>query len=85
MATGKKSKDIFTKTTPAERSEVALASKGRAEPYQKVTVCLYDRQVLWLDKTALEILERTGKHINRAALIRDILDHAAGKGWTWGE
>ena len=33
----------------------------------------------------LEILERTGKHINRAALIRDILDHAAGKGWTWGE
>ena len=83
MATGKKSKDIFTKTTPAERSEVALASKGRAEPYQKVTVCLYDRQVLWLDKVALDILEQKGRHVNRAKLIRLILDATVKAGFSW--
>lgn len=83
MATGKKSKDIFTKTTPAERSEVAPAIKGRSEPYQKVTVCLYDRQVLWLDKVALDILEQKGRHVNRAKLIRLILDATVKAGFSW--
>lgn len=86
MATGKKAKDIFTKTTgkrPKIGLEVAPRIKGRpkTEPYQKVTVCLFDRHTLWLDKIALLIREKTGEHIARAELVRAIVDHAA----TWIE
>ena len=49
-----------------------------AESYQKVTVTLYDRQILSLDKAVLVIRERTGQSVNRAELIRAILDKAAG-------
>ena len=82
MATGKKAKDIFTKTTrkPDIGLEVTSRVKGRptnAEAYSKVTVCLYDRQTLWLDKLSLAIRERTGQHVARAELIRAIVDHAA--------
>ena len=82
MATGKKAKDIFTRTTkPADIGlEVAPRIKGRPkapEAYQKVTVCLFDRHVLFLDKVALAIREKTGKHIKRAELVRAIVDHAA--------
>lgn len=49
-----------------------------AESYQKVTVTLYDRQILSLDKAVLVIRERTGQAVSRAELIRAILDKAAG-------
>lgn len=49
-----------------------------AESYQKVTVTLYDRQILSLDKAILVIRERTGQAVNRAELIRAILDKATG-------
>ncbi len=82
MATGKKAKDIFTRTTQPANIGLELASriKGRprsAEHYQKVTVCLFDRHVLFLDKVALAIQEKTGKHIRRAVLVRAVVDHAA--------
>ena len=54
--------------------------KGRplaAEPYKKITVCLFNRHTLFLDKIALVIQERTGQHITRAELIRALVDHAA--------
>jgi hypothetical protein len=84
MATGKKAKDIFTKTTgqkPKIGLDVAPRIKGRpkTEPYQKVTVCLFDRQTLWLDKVALLIREKTGEYVARAELVRAIVDHAG----TW--
>ena len=82
MATGKKAKDIFTRT--ANVPKVGLKTKPRvtgrpknAEPYTKVTVCLYDRQTLWLDKVALAIREKTGQHVARAELVRALVDHAA--------
>ena len=84
MATGKKALDIFTPTTgkrPDIGIEVPERIEGRpraAEPYQKVTVTLYERQILHLDKVALTIRERTGKAVSRAELIRAILDAAAG-------
>jgi hypothetical protein len=83
MALGKKAKDIFTRTMkPAGIGlEVAPRIKGRpqnAEPYQKVTVCLFDRQTLWLDKVALAIRERTGQHVSRAELVRALVDQTAG-------
>lgn len=82
MATGKKVKDIFQSTTPNPGAglEVAPQFKGRpqaAEPYKKVTVCLFNSHTLFLDKIALAIQERTGHHIPRAELIRAMVDHAA--------
>ena len=82
MATGKKVKDLFQSTThkPGAGLEAAPQSKGRpqaAEPYKKVTVCLFNRHTLYLDKIALVIQEKTGQHIRRAELIRAMVDHAA--------
>jgi len=82
MATGKKATDIFQKTTrPDIGLDVAPRVKGRprtAEPYQKVTICLYDRQVIHLDRVALAIRERTGKCVRRAELVRALVERAAG-------
>ena len=83
MATGKKATDIFARTSsPATIGlEVEPRIKGRpqaAEPYQKLTVCLFDKQTLWLDKIALAIREKTGKTVKRSELIRAIVDHAQG-------
>ena len=84
MATGKKALDIFTPTVgkrPVIGAEVAERIEGRpraAEPYQKVTVTLYDRQIIALDKVALAIRERTGQAVSRAEMIRAVLDKAAG-------
>ena len=84
MATGKKALDIFTPTTGKKAGigiEVPERIEGRpraAEHYQKVTVTLFDRQILSLDKVALTIRERTGQAVSRAELIRAILDAAAG-------
>jgi len=84
MATGKKALDIFTPTTGKRADigiEVAERIEGRpraAEPYQKVTVTLYERQILNLDRVALVIRERTGQAVSRAELIRAVLDKAAG-------
>jgi len=84
MATGKKALDIFTPTTGKKARigiEVPERIEGRpraAEPYQKVTVTLYDRQIISLDKVALTIREKTGQAVSRAELIRAILDAAAG-------
>jgi hypothetical protein len=84
MATGKKALDIFTPTTGKKAKigiEVPERIEGRpraAEPYQKVTVTLFDRQIISLDKVALTIREKTGQAVSRAELIRAILDNAAG-------
>ena len=80
--TGKKAADIFKATTkPDIGLEVAPRPlKGRppaTEAYSKVTVCIYDRHVLLLDKAALAIRERTGQPVKRAELIRAIIEHAA--------
>lgn len=82
MATGKKVKDIFQSTAPNPGAGLSTAPqfKGRpqaAEPYKKVTVCLFNSNILFLDKIALAIQERTGQHVPRAELIRAMVDHAA--------
>ena len=82
MATGKKAKDIFTKTAGKKKTGGKNAASAldipKKESYQKVTVCLFDRQTIWLDKTILDLRERTGRRLSRAELIRHILDAAAG-------
>lgn len=82
MAIGKKAKDIFAPTAarPAVGIQTTPRVKGRpaaAEDYDKVTVCLFKRHVLLLDRVALAIREKTGRTIRRAELIRALIDQAA--------
>ena len=81
MAIGKKAKDIFAPTAAAHGLgvEVTPRIKGRpaaAEAYDKVTVCLFKRQVNFLDRVALAIREKTGRTIRRAELIRALVERA---------
>ena len=56
----------------------AAARRGRprvhSEVWSKVSVVLFDRQVVRLDRLASDIRQRTGRSVNRAALIRAIID-----------
>ena len=61
MATGKKALDIFAPTT-GKRADIGIDVPERitgrpvaAEPYKKITVILYERQILFLDKVSLAI------------------------------
>lgn len=79
MATGKKAKDIFQSTAPkpGAAAEAKQPIKGRpAGPaYEKITVCLYPKHVLFLDKVVLATREKAGKRVKRAELIRAMVDH----------
>lgn len=82
MAMGKKAKDIFAPTAGrvAIGIEATPRTKGRppiAEAYDKITVCLFKRQVNFLDRVALAIREKTGRNIRRAELIRALVERAA--------
>jgi hypothetical protein len=44
------------------------------ETWSKVSVVLFDRQVHHLDRLAIEIRGRTGKVLNRAEIIRALID-----------
>jgi hypothetical protein len=45
-----------------------------AETWSKVTVVLLDRQIVRLDRLAARIRHQSGKAVNRAALIRSVID-----------
>ncbi len=80
MATGKKALDIFAPTTGkkgdigGQVKERIQGRPGAPEPYQKVTVTLYDRQILHLDKAA-GALDPEGKDLEKEIreLFPDIL------------
>lgn len=86
MATGNKVKGLFNKTAPAagesEKPDLMPRKRGRprattpSEPYEKVTVCIYKSQILWLDKVALAYREKADKRIYRAELIRALIGEA---------
>jgi hypothetical protein len=54
--------------------------KGRGRPpvhsetWSKVSVVLFDRQILHLDRLATDIRGRNGKVLNRAEIIRGLID-----------
>jgi hypothetical protein len=56
----------------------ARPTRGRPpvhqETWSKVSVVLFDRQILHLDRLATDIRGRTGKVLNRAELIRALID-----------
>jgi hypothetical protein len=45
-----------------------------SETWSKVSVVLFDRQIVHLDRLATEIRSRSGRIFNRAELIRALID-----------
>lgn len=44
------------------------------ETWSKVSVVLFDRQIVHLDRLAIEIRGKSGKVLNRAEIIRALID-----------
>ena len=45
-----------------------------SETWSKVSVVLFDRQILHLDRLASQIRDKRGKLLNRAGIIRALVD-----------
>src|SRR3954469_15689923 len=80
---GKATQDIFTPTQPGARAQQGRRP-GRPpihdEAWTKVTVVLFNRQIVFLDRLAANIRAQSGAAISRAQLIRALLDAVADAG-----
>ena len=60
------------------RVRTTRATRGRPpvhqETWSKVSVVLFDRQIVHLDRIATDIRGKSGKVLNRAELIRALID-----------
>jgi hypothetical protein len=69
----KKRAQAGTRLTPTPK-----AGRGRPpvhkETWSKVSVVLFDRQIVHLDRLATDIRGKSGKVINRAEIIRALID-----------
>ena len=74
----KPSPDIFA---PTRRIRTGPRKPGRPpvhdEAWTKVTVVLFNRQIVFLDRLAANIRAQSGAAISRAQLIRALLDAVA--------
>ena len=74
LTTGKKA-DIFS---PTRRAAAGKRKPGRPpvheEAWTKVTVVLFNRQIVFLDRLAANIRAQSGAAISRAQLIRAVVD-----------
>jgi hypothetical protein len=79
--TSKTSQDIFAPTRPGGRPQPGRRRPGRPpvhdEAWTKVTVVLFNRQIVFLDRLAANIRAQSGAAISRAQLIRALLDAVA--------
>ena len=66
------------KSAAATRLRKAKVGRGRppvhSETWSKVSVVLFDRQIIHLDRLATDIRGRNGKVLNRAEIIRGLID-----------
>jgi hypothetical protein len=73
-----KTADIFARTKP---SAGATRRPGRPpvheEAWTKVTVVLFNRQIVFLDRLAANIRAQSGAAISRAQLLRSLVDAVA--------
>ncbi|HEX9368446.1 MAG TPA: hypothetical protein VF921_17575 [Vicinamibacterales bacterium] len=78
--TGKTPQDIFTPSHQGGRAQQGRRP-GRPpvhdEAWTKVTVVLFNRQIVFLDRLAANIRAQSGAAISRAQLIRALLDAVA--------
>jgi hypothetical protein len=70
-------------TAPTTRARVPARTQGRARPgrppvhteaWSKVSVVLFDRQIHTLDRLTQDMRDREGKAMNRAEVIRALID-----------
>jgi hypothetical protein len=65
---------------PVKSPSVRTGKSGRGRPpvhretWSKVSVVLFDRQIVHLDRLATDIRGRSGKILNRAEIIRALID-----------
>src|SRR5436190_23747525 len=75
----------MTLATMVKRRTPATDVRGRPKPtrgrppvhhetWSKVSVVLFDRQIVHLDRLATDIRGRSGKVLNRAEIIRALID-----------
>lgn len=61
-----------------QRASVGRPTRGRPpihqEAWSKVSVVLFDRQIVHLDRIVTDIRGRSGKVVNRAEIIRALID-----------
>ena len=66
------------KSASAAKPRKPKAGRGRppvhSETWSKVSVVLFDRQILHLDRLATDIRGTSGKILNRAEIIRAVID-----------
>jgi hypothetical protein len=76
---GKTKQDIFTPTRPGARPPGRRPGRPPVhdEAWTKVTVVLFNRQIVFLDRLAANIRAQSGAAISRAQLIRALLDAVA--------
>ena len=73
---GKTATDIFAATAPAVTAPPPVLGRPplHDEAWSKVTVVLLNRHIVFLDRLAADIRERTGTAIKRAEIIRALID-----------
>lgn len=69
--------DIFTPTKEGGSSRRPGRPPVHAEAWTKVTVVLFNRQIIFLDQLAANIRAHSGAAISRAQVIRALLDAVA--------
>jgi len=77
--TGKSTQDIFAPTRSGPRVQGRRPGRPpiHEEAWTKVTVVLFNRQIVFLDRLAANIRAQSGAAISRAQLIRALLDAVA--------
>ena len=68
----------MSRTATSAASRTTRASRGRPrvhrESWSKVSVVLFDRQIVHLDRLVSDLRTRTGQGLNRAEIIRALID-----------
>src|SRR5205814_9035141 len=69
---------MMKRTTLTTSARPLKATRGRPpvhrETWSKVSVVLFDRQIVHLDRLATDIRGKSGKVLNRAEIIRALID-----------
>src|SRR5450759_2629314 len=80
--TGKTTQDISMPARPGGRAPGRRRGRPPVhdEPWTKVTVVLFNRQIVFLARLAADIRAHSGAAISRAQLIRALLDAVADAG-----
>jgi len=76
---GSNTQDIFSPTRGVNRTQGRRPGRPpiHEEAWTKVTVVLFNRQIVFLDRLAANIRAQSGAAISRAQLIRALLDAVA--------